>query len=123
MKRTTAEKPANEEHAFVTTYPRKGGEDMGKKDELLSGARVAPGEEKEDPLDFALWKAAKPGEPSWESPWALRSFCSFSPKLIAYTPFLWDAFSIQETPKTVYQRLQTFPQRFVAPPVLAYTTR
>ncbi|MDE6735717.1 MAG: class I tRNA ligase family protein, partial [Desulfovibrio sp.] len=29
----------------------------------------APGEEKEDPLDFALWKAAKPGEPSWESPW------------------------------------------------------
>ena len=38
MKRTTAEKPANEEHAFVTTYPRKGGKDMGKKDELLTGA-------------------------------------------------------------------------------------
>lgn len=33
------------------------------------GARVTPGEEKEDPLDFAVWKAAKPGEPSWESPW------------------------------------------------------
>jgi cysteinyl-tRNA synthetase len=30
---------------------------------------VAPGEEKEDPLDFALWKSAKPGEPYWESPW------------------------------------------------------
>ncbi|XXJ18391.1 cysteine--tRNA ligase [Desulfovibrio caledoniensis] len=38
-------------------------------DELESGARIAPGEEKEDPLDFALWKAAKPGEPFWESPW------------------------------------------------------
>ncbi|MDL2315877.1 cysteine--tRNA ligase [Desulfovibrio sp. OttesenSCG-928-A18] len=38
-------------------------------DDLRSGARVQPGEEKEDPLDFALWKAAKPGEPSWDSPW------------------------------------------------------
>ncbi len=38
-------------------------------DDLRSGARVLPGEEKEDPLDFALWKAAKPGEPSWPSPW------------------------------------------------------
>ena len=38
-------------------------------DELESGARIAPGEEKLDPLDFALWKAAKPGEPFWESPW------------------------------------------------------
>ena len=38
-------------------------------DELQSGARVLPGEHKADPLDFALWKAAKPGEPSWDSPW------------------------------------------------------
>ncbi len=38
-------------------------------DDLVSGARIEPGEEKRDPLDFALWKAAKPGEPSWESPW------------------------------------------------------
>jgi cysteinyl-tRNA synthetase len=38
-------------------------------DDLQAGARVAPGEEKEDPLDFALWKAAKPGEPFWQSPW------------------------------------------------------
>ena len=38
-------------------------------DELQSGARVEVGEAKEDPLDFVLWKAAKPGEPSWESPW------------------------------------------------------
>ena len=38
-------------------------------DDLLAGARVEPGEHKRDPFDFALWKAAKPGEPSWESPW------------------------------------------------------
>jgi cysteinyl-tRNA synthetase len=38
-------------------------------DDLLSGARIDPSELKEDPLDFALWKGAKPGEPSWESPW------------------------------------------------------
>jgi cysteinyl-tRNA synthetase len=38
-------------------------------DDLLSGARVDPTERKQDPLDFALWKGAKPGEPSWESPW------------------------------------------------------
>ncbi len=38
-------------------------------DDLISGARVEVGEKKEDPLDFALWKASKPGEPYWESPW------------------------------------------------------
>lgn len=38
-------------------------------DELKAGARIEPGEHKEDPLDFALWKAAKPDEPSWNSPW------------------------------------------------------
>ena len=40
-------------------------------DSMLSGARVEPGEEKENPMDFVLWKAAKPGEPAWESPWGL----------------------------------------------------
>lgn len=38
-------------------------------EDLESGARIAVGEQKEDPLDFALWKAAKEGEPYWESPW------------------------------------------------------
>jgi cysteinyl-tRNA synthetase len=38
-------------------------------DSMMAGARIEPGEEKEDPMDFALWKAAKPGEPFWESPW------------------------------------------------------
>jgi cysteinyl-tRNA synthetase len=38
-------------------------------DDLRVGARVEVGDEKDDPLDFVLWKAAKPGEPSWDSPW------------------------------------------------------
>ena len=38
-------------------------------DDLQSGARIAVGEKKENPLDFALWKAAKEGEPYWDSPW------------------------------------------------------
>jgi len=37
--------------------------------EMRHGARITPGEDKADPLDFALWKGAKPGEPSWDSPW------------------------------------------------------
>ena len=38
-------------------------------EELEAGARINIGEKKQDPMDFALWKAAKPGEPYWESPW------------------------------------------------------
>jgi cysteinyl-tRNA synthetase len=38
-------------------------------DELRAGARVEVDERKRDPVDFALWKATKPGEPSWKSPW------------------------------------------------------
>ena len=38
-------------------------------EELEAGYRIEPGEGKRNPLDFALWKAAKPGEPEWESPW------------------------------------------------------
>ena len=38
-------------------------------EELRTGTRFEPGDEKEFPLDFALWKRAKPGEPSWPSPW------------------------------------------------------
>jgi len=40
-----------------------------KIDEMKSGARIKPGEKKQSPLDFALWKHAKPDEPSWDSPW------------------------------------------------------
>ena len=38
-------------------------------DSMLAGARVEPLEGKENPMDFTLWKAAKPGEPAWDSPW------------------------------------------------------
>jgi len=49
-------------------------EDYGKLskmpiDELKAGARIDVSDQKEDALDFAVWKAAKPGEPYWESPW------------------------------------------------------
>ncbi len=54
----------------VDTWPGYGKLSGRKLDELRAGARVDPGEKKRNPLDFALWKAAKPGEPSWESPWS-----------------------------------------------------
>jgi cysteinyl-tRNA synthetase len=38
-------------------------------DQMMAGARIEPGDEKEKPMDFVLWKAAKSGEPSWDSPW------------------------------------------------------
>lgn len=38
-------------------------------EDMMAGARVDVNDKKENPLDFALWKAAKPGEPSWTSPW------------------------------------------------------
>ena len=38
-------------------------------DDLRAGERVTPGEQKREPLDFALWKAEKPGEPAWDAPW------------------------------------------------------
>ena len=38
-------------------------------DEMEAGARIQVDERKEDPMDFALWKSSKPGEPSWDSPW------------------------------------------------------
>lgn len=50
----------------LPTYGELSGRNV---DELQSGARIDPGEHKRDPLDFALWKASKPGEPTWDSPW------------------------------------------------------
>jgi cysteinyl-tRNA synthetase len=47
-------------------YGKLSGRDV---DALMAGARVEPGELKDDPADFALWKGAKEGEPAWESPW------------------------------------------------------
>jgi cysteinyl-tRNA synthetase len=66
-------------HAYATAsgdvyFRVRSDDDYGKLsrrniEELRAGTRFEPGEDKEFPLDFALWKAAKPGEPSWESPW------------------------------------------------------
>jgi cysteinyl-tRNA synthetase len=53
----------------VRKFNRYGDLSNREVDDLLSGARIDPTELKDDPLDFALWKGAKPGEPSWESPW------------------------------------------------------
>ena len=61
--------PSGDVYFRVRAYPPYGKLSGRSLDDLQAGARVAPGEEKEDPLDFALWKAAKPGEPFWESPW------------------------------------------------------
>jgi cysteinyl-tRNA synthetase len=53
----------------VRKFPEYGRLAKRNLDDLLSGARVEPGDAKRDPLDFALWKGAKPGEPAWDSPW------------------------------------------------------
>ncbi|HXW75955.1 MAG TPA: cysteine--tRNA ligase [Candidatus Eremiobacteraceae bacterium] len=53
----------------VETFPRYSELSHREIDELRAGARVEKREEKRDPIDFALWKKAKPGEPSWPSPW------------------------------------------------------
>jgi cysteinyl-tRNA synthetase len=53
----------------VKSFPHYGELSHRNIDELLVGARIAENEHKHDPLDFALWKFAKPGEPEWPSPW------------------------------------------------------
>ena len=62
--------PGNGDVYFaVRKFPEYGRLSRRNLDDLLAGARVEPGEAKRDPLDFALWKGAKSGEPSWDSPW------------------------------------------------------
>lgn len=53
----------------ISSYTSYGALSGKKPDELLEGARVEVDPRKENPLDFALWKASKEGEPSWDSPW------------------------------------------------------
>ena len=53
----------------VSRFPGYGKLSGKRIEDLRAGERIEPGEAKRDPLDFALWKAAKPGEPSWPSPW------------------------------------------------------
>ncbi len=53
----------------VSKFPSYGKLSKKNKDDLMAGARVDVDERKKSPLDFALWKASKEGEPFWESPW------------------------------------------------------
>jgi cysteinyl-tRNA synthetase len=53
----------------VSAYPDYAKLSKRNLEDLCMGERVQPGEQKREPADFALWKAAKPGEPSWDSPW------------------------------------------------------
>jgi cysteinyl-tRNA synthetase len=53
----------------IRSFPGYGALSMRNVEEMRAGARIAVGEQKKDPMDFALWKAAKPGEPKWDSPW------------------------------------------------------
>jgi cysteinyl-tRNA synthetase len=53
----------------VLSFPGYGKLSKRQIDEMLAGARVEIDQRKEHPMDFVLWKAAKPGEPAWESPW------------------------------------------------------
>ncbi len=54
----------------VEKFPEYGKLSKRKIEELRAGARIEPGEKKRNPLDFALWKKSKEGEPGWESPWS-----------------------------------------------------
>jgi len=61
--------PGGDVYYAVRKFPDYGRLSKRNLDDLLSGARVETGDVKRDPLDFALWKGAKPGEPAWDSPW------------------------------------------------------
>ncbi|NLW55862.1 MAG: cysteine--tRNA ligase [Firmicutes bacterium] len=53
----------------VDSFPEYGKLSGRRPEEMMSGARVEVDDRKRTPMDFALWKAAKPGEPAWDSPW------------------------------------------------------
>jgi cysteinyl-tRNA synthetase len=64
-----AYKGGNDVYYRVRKFPAYGKLSGRVIDDLQSGARIEVGDEKEDPLDFTLWKGAKEGEPAWDSPW------------------------------------------------------
>ena len=65
-----AYEPGNGDVYFRVTRDEDYGKLSGRKiEDMQAGARIEVGEAKEHPMDFALWKAAKPGEIFWESPW------------------------------------------------------
>src|SRR3569832_2426160 len=58
----------------VSLFENYGALSGKRMEDLRAGERVAVDEAKDDPLDFVLWKSAKPGEPSWTSPWGCFFF-------------------------------------------------
>ncbi len=64
--------PASNGDVYYRTLKFKGYGKLSHQpiEDLQAGARIDVNDVKEDPLDFALWKAAKPGEPAWDSPWS-----------------------------------------------------
>jgi cysteinyl-tRNA synthetase len=69
IKRGLAYAAGGDVYFSVRSLPAYGKLSGRNLDDLQAGARVAVGEDKRDPFDFALWKGAKPGEPQWDSPW------------------------------------------------------
>ena len=61
--------PGGDVFFAVRTFPEYGKLSNKNIDDLNPGARIAEDDSKKDPLDFVLWKSAKEGEPSWNSPW------------------------------------------------------
>jgi len=61
--------PNGDVYYSVRAFPAYGRLSGKSLDELRAGERVDIDPNKRDPMDFVLWKAAKPGEPAWESPW------------------------------------------------------
>jgi cysteinyl-tRNA synthetase len=59
----------NDVYYRVERFPDYGKLSGRRLEDLQAGARISVNEEKENPLDFALWKGSKPGEPTWDSPW------------------------------------------------------
>ena len=64
-----AYRSGNDVYYRISGFPGYGKLSRQPMDELIAGARVDVTEKKESPMDFALWKGAKPGEPFWDSPW------------------------------------------------------
>jgi cysteinyl-tRNA synthetase len=69
IERGYAYQSGNDVFFSIRKFPSYGKLSKRTPDEMLVGVRIDVNEKKEDPLDFALWKGAKPGEPWWESPW------------------------------------------------------
>ena len=59
----------NDVYYIVDSFPEYGKLSKRNLDDMKAGARISVNEQKNNPMDFVLWKGSKPGEPTWESPW------------------------------------------------------